>query len=310
MKYFKPFIPFIACWILLFNSNNFQSVALINGIGQLVLFLFVVCIPIWKIGRMSYVDIGWPWGVALIGLITYCQMNTTTLSKTLIITAYILIGSRMGLGALKMWSMGLLKKEFPRYEYQKIRWKKSNKTNISLAMQVEALSQGLANASFLAIPIFLISVSPLTQLSLLEIIGFIIFILSIVFETVADYQKLKFSKEMKRQNKKNMVCDIGLWKYTRHPNYFAEWMVWNGLIIASIPSYISLFDSEALLLWIMIGVALLYTSRIMYVTLVYLTGAIPSEYYSAQKRPAYKAYQQSTNIFFPGPKKSISLSNK
>ena len=303
MKYFKPFIPFIACWILLLNSNNFQSVALINGLGQLVLFLFVVCIPIWKTGRMSYVDIGWPWGVALIGLITYCQMNTTTLSKTLIITAYILIGSRMGLGALKMWSMGLLKKEFPRYEFQKIRWEKSNKTNTGLAMQVEALSQGLANASFLAIPIFLISVSPSTQLSALEIIGFTIFILSIVFETIADYQKLKFLKEMKRQNKKNMVCDIGLWKYTRHPNYFAEWMVWNGLIIASIPSYISLFDSEALWLWIMIGVTLLYTSRIMYVTLVYLTGAIPSEYYSAQKRPAYKAYQQSTNIFFPGPKK-------
>ena len=303
MKYFKPFIPFIACWILLFNSNNFQSVALINGIGQLVLFLFVVCIPIWKTGRMSYVDIGWPWGVALIGLITYCQINTITLSKTLVICAYILIGSRMGLGALKMWSMGLLKKEFPRYEYQKIRWKKSNKTNISLAMQVEALSQGLANASFLAIPIFLISVSPSTQLSTFEIIGFTIFILSIVFETVADYQKLKFLKEMKRQNKKNMVCDIGLWKYTRHPNYFAEWMVWNGLIIASIPSYISLFALEALWLWILIGVALLYTSRIMYITLVYLTGAIPSEYYSAQKRPAYKAYQHSTNIFFPGPKK-------
>ncbi len=303
MKYFKPFIPFIACWILLFNSNNFQSIALINAIGQLALFLFVVCIPIWKTGRMSYVDIGWPWGVALIGLITYCQINTITLSKTLVITAYILIGSRMGLGALKMWSMGLLKKEFPRYEYQKIRWKKSNKTNIGLAMQVEALSQGLANASFLSIPIFLISVSPSTQLSLLEIIGFTIFILSIVFETVADYQKLKFLKEMKRQNKKNMVCDIGLWKFTRHPNYFAEWMVWNGLIIASIPSYISLFDSEALLLWIMIGVALLYTSRIMYVTLVYLTGAIPSEHYSVQKRPAYKAYQQSTNIFFPGFKR-------
>ena len=303
MKYFKPFIPFIACWILLFNSSNFQSIALINGIAQLVLFLFVVCIPIWKTGRMSYVDIGWPWGVALIGLITYCQINTITLSKTLAITAYILIGSRMGLGALKMWSMGLLKKEFSRYEYQKIRWEKSNKTNTGLAMQVEALSQGLANASFLAIPIFLISVSPSTQLSSLEIIGFTIFMLSLVFETIADYQKLKFLKEMKRQNKKNMVCDIGLWKYTRHPNYFAEWMVWNGLIIASIPSYISLFDSEALWLWIMIGVALLYTSRIMYITLVYLTGAVPSEYYSAQKRPAYKAYQQSTKIFFPGFKK-------
>ena len=303
MNYFKPFVPFILCWILLFFSNSFQTIAIINGIAQLILFLFVVCIPIWITKRMSYVDIGWPWGVALIGIIAYCLSNNITLTQSLIMIAYVLIGSRMGLGALKMWSLGLLNKEFPRYEYQKIRWKKSGKSNEQLAMQIEALSQGLANASFLAIPIFLISVSPFTQLSTLEIIGFTIFILSIVFETVADYQKLKFLKEMKRQNKQNMVCDIGLWKYTRHPNYFAEWMVWNGLIIASIPSYIALFDSEVFWLWIFIGIALLYTSRIMYITLVYLTGAVPSEYYSSQKRPNYKAYQQSTNIFFPGLKK-------
>ena len=303
MNYFKPFVPFILCWILLFYSNSFQSIAIINGIAQLILFLFVVCIPIWITKRMSYVDIGWPWGVALIGIIAYCLSNNVTLTQSLIMIAYVLIGSRMGLGALKMWSLGLLNKEFPRYEYQKIRWKKSGKSNEQLAMQIEALSQGLANASFLAIPIFLVFASPLTTISFLEIFGFILFALALIVETVADYQKILFLQKMKRLNKRNMVCDVGLWRYTRHPNYFAEWMVWNGLIIASIPSYISLFDSEVFWLWIFIGIALLYTSRIMYITLVYLTGAIPSEYYSAQKRPAYKAYQQSTNIFFPGPKK-------
>ena len=303
MNYFKPFVPFILCWILLFYSNSFHSIAIINGIAQLILFLFVVCIPIWITKRMSYVDIGWPWGVALIGIIAYCLSNNITLTQSLIMIAYVLIGSRMGLGALKMWSLGLLNKEFPRYEYQKIRWKKSGKSNEQLAMQIEALSQGLANASFLAIPIFLVFASSLTTISFLEIFGFILFALALIFETVADYQKILFLQEMKILNKRNMVCDVGLWRYTRHPNYFAEWMVWNGLIIASIPSYISLFDSEVFWLWIFIGIALLYTSRIMYITLVYLTGAIPSEYYSAQKRPAYKAYQQSTNIFFPGPKK-------
>jgi steroid 5-alpha reductase family enzyme len=303
MKYFKPFVPFILCWILLFFSNSFQTIAIINGIAQLILFLFVVCIPIWITKRMSYVDIGWPWGVALIGIIAYCLSNNITLAKSLIMIAYVLIGSRMGLGALKMWSLGLLNKEFPRYEYQKIRWKKSGKSNEQLAMQIEALSQGLANASFLAIPIFLVFASPLTTISFLEIFGFILFALALIFETVADYQKILFLQEMKRLNKRNMVCDVGLWRYTRHPNYFAEWMVWNGLIIASIPSYIALFDSEVFWLWIFIGIGLLYTSRIMYITLVYLTGAVPSEYYSSQKRPAYKAYQQSTNIFFPGVKK-------
>ena len=303
MNYFKPFIPFILCWILLFYSNNFQSIAIINGMAQLILFLFVVCIPIWITKRMSYVDIGWPWGVALIGVIAFCLSDNLTLTKALIVIAYVLIGSRMGLGALKMWSLGLLNKEFPRYEYQKIRWKKSGKSNEQLAMQIEALSQGLANASFLAIPIFLVFASPLTTISFLEIFGFILFALALIFETVADYQKILFLQKMKRLNKRNMVCDVGLWRYTRHPNYFAEWMVWNGLIIASVPSYIALFDSEVFWLWILIGIALLYTSRIMYITLVYLTGAVPSEYYSTQKRPAYKAYQQSTNIFFPGLKK-------
>ena len=303
MNYFKPFVPFILCWILLFFSNSFQSIAIINGISQLILFLFVVCIPIWITKRMSYVDIGWPWGVALIGIIAYCLSNNITLTQSLIMIAYVLIGSRMGLGALKMWSLGLLNKEFPRYEYQKIRWKKSGKSNEQLAMQIEALSQGLANASFLAIPIFLVFASPLTTISFLEIFGFILFALALIFETVADYQKILFLQKMRRLNKRNMVCDVGLWRYTRHPNYFAEWMVWNGLIIASVPSYIALFDSEVFWLWILIGIALLYTSRIMYITLVYLTGAVPSEYYSTQKRPAYKAYQQSTNIFFPGLKK-------
>ena len=303
MNYFKPFIPFILCWILLFCSNNFQSIAIINGMAQLILFLFVVCIPIWITKRMSYVDIGWPWGVALIGVIAFCLSDNLPLTKALIVIAYVLIGSRMGLGALKMWSLGLLNKEFPRYEYQKIRWKKSGKSNEQLAMQIEALSQGLANASFLAIPIFLVFASPLTTISFLEIFGFILFALALIFETVADYQKILFLQKMRRLNKRNMVCDVGLWRYTRHPNYFAEWMVWNGLIIASVPSYIALFDSEVFWLWILIGIALLYTSRIMYITLVYLTGAVPSEYYSIQKRPAYKAYQQSTNIFFPGLKK-------
>ena len=41
----------------------------------------------------------------------------------------------------------------------------------------------------------------------------------------------------------------------------------------------------------------------MYTTLVYYTGAVPSEFYTLQKRPNYKEYQDQTNMFFPGPKK-------
>ena len=308
MKYFKPFIPFIACWILLLNSNNFQSVALINGIGQLVLFLFVVCIPIWRTGRMSYVDIGWPLGVALIGIITMILSKNVSPKIILMSSAYMIIGFRMGIGILNMWRLGLLRKEFSRYQYQKIRWKKSKKNNTQLAQQVDAISQGFANATFLSLPALMIwadsnVLNYVNNIIVLEFVGLFVFVLAIIFESIADIQKINFNKKMKKSGRKNMVCDIGLWKYTRHPNYFAEWMVWNGLIMASIPSYIGLYRQESFIIFVFLGLSLIYTSRIMYLTLVYLTGAIPSEYYSVQKRPDYKAYQESTNIFFPGPKK-------
>tara|TARA_B100000902_G_scaffold353378_1_gene364774 strand:+ start:29 stop:955 length:927 start_codon:yes stop_codon:yes gene_type:complete len=308
MKYFKPFMPFIACWILLLNSNNFQSLALINGIGQLVLFLFLVCIPIWRTGRMSYVDIGWPLGVALIGIITMILSKNLSPKIILMSSAYMIIGFRMGIGILNMWRLGLLRKEFSRYQYQKIRWTKSKKNNIQLAQQVDAISQGFANATFLSLPALMIwadsnVLNYVNNIIFLEFVGLLVFILAIIFESIADIQKINFNKKMKKSGRKNMVCDIGLWKYTRHPNYFAEWMVWNGLIIASIPSYIGLYRQESFIIFAFLGLSLIYTSRIMYLTLVYLTGAIPSEYYSVQKRPDYKAYQESTNMFFPGSKK-------
>jgi steroid 5-alpha reductase family enzyme len=303
MKYFSPLVPFILGWGLLLYTDNLSSISFTNGALQLLLFAFVVCLPTWRTGRMSYVDIGWPWGVALIGIITWLYGEGDSVRIVTISILYILIGSRMGMGALKMWRLGMLNTEFPRYEYQKRRWKKAGKNNTMLAMQIEGILQGLANASFLAMPAFIIATNSNSTIAILEIIGVVVWFGAFVMESIADMQKISFLKKMKALGEKNKVCNVGLWKYTRHPNYFAEWMVWNGLIIASIPSWILLYDTESMAIWILLGLGLLFTSRMMYTTLVYHTGAIPSEYYSAQKRPAYKAYQQSTNIFFPGPKK-------
>ena len=59
-----------------------------------------------------------------------------------------------------------------------------------------------------------------------------------------------------------------------------------------------------LIIWALLGIGILLASRMVYTTLVTYTGAVPSEFYSVQKRPEYKTYQQTTNIFFPGPSKS------
>jgi len=280
------------------------TISLLNGVLQLILFLFVVCIPIWRTGRMSYVDIGWPWGLVLIGVLTFIYSDGYWVRSGIVSLAYIFVGGRMGVGALKMWKLGYLKKEFPRYEYQKIRWQQSGKKNIPLAMQIEALVQGLANASFLAMPAFIIGANPSPEIAMFEIIGLLVWLGAFAIESVADIQKLTFLQGMKKAGEKNKVCNVGLWRYSRHPNYFAEWMVWNGLIIAAIPSLIALYEIEVLLICILLLLGLFYASKVMYTTLVYLTGAVPSEHYSVQKRPEYKQYQQTTRMFFPGKPKN------
>ena len=303
MNYFRPLYPFLFGWALILNSPTFSDIGLINGLGQLVLFALVVCLPIWRTERMSYVDIGWPWGLVLLGLISYWLSDGYWLRSLVVSAIVILIGLRMGMGALKMWRMGLLKKEFPRYQYQRRRWEKDGKTNVQLALQVDAISQGLANASFLALPVLIIASNNSPQFSLFEVAGLVIWVLAFAMETVADMQKLAFLQDMKKQGKQRQVCNVGLWRYCRHPNYFAEWMVWNGLVVAAIPSWLALQNTESTLIWGLLGAGLLFTSRMMYSTLVYVTGAVPSEYYSAQKRPGYAEYQQHTNRFFPGPRR-------
>ncbi len=70
MKYWKPLYPCILGWILLMFTQSFFHISMINGLVQLILFGLVVLYPIWKTQTLSYVDIGWPWGLVCIGIVT------------------------------------------------------------------------------------------------------------------------------------------------------------------------------------------------------------------------------------------------
>ena len=298
MKYLNPLIPYLFGLVILISQSNFDKILYLNLIFQLILFLIVVCIPIYRTERMSYVDIAWPWGLVVLGIVNYIY-NEGSLLMVLISTSIVsIIGLRMGIGALSLLKRGYLKNELPRYQYQRIVWEKEEKQNTHLALQIDAVTQGLANATFLAIPIFVAGSSGSEALNIIEYVGLTVVIISIFLETLADSQKLNFLKQMKIAGLKNQVCNIGLWKYSRHPNYFFEWMVWNGVILFSFPS---LIDSSSLSPGnkVMIGACMLFASKLMYDTLVNKTGAIPSEYYSLKKRPSYKEYIETTSQFFP-----------
>ena len=293
-------MSFLICFIIIYYSDTFTFFVSLNGFLQILLFILVVCIPAYITKRMSYVDIGWPFGLVIIGILVLLLGEGYWLRKYIIGGMYLFAGLRMGIGSLILLIKGHLNTELSRYKYQRKRWKKSGFTNIDISLQYEIMLQCFANITFLSIPAILQAFNPQEYLSVLEILGYSFWLLFFVMEHIADIQKQKFLKKAFLEKRKKQVCNIGLWKYSRHPNYFAEWMVWNSFILSSLPSFFYFQISESNLISLGLLISIFYLSIIMYNTLVYYTGAIPSEYYSLKKRPDYKKYKQKTNMFFFG----------
>lgn len=293
------FVSFAALWLALANFDNpfISQFALYNGLLQGVLFLFVVTIPLWRTGRMSYVDIAWPFGVALIGAQIFFHTEGETLRSMIVGGIYLAIGLRMGLGAVAMAKRTgvIFKYDFPRYDYRRMMLEQSGAKNLMPHMQMEVWVQGLANASVLSIPALILATNESPELLPVEIFGFALWGVAYVIESIADTQKLVFIAKAP----KNSVCNVGLWRFSRHPNYFAEWLVWCGLSIAALPSLFKLAGEMASIEWGILIAGLLTVCVTMYICLVHLTGAKPAEYFSVRKREAYAAYQKRTSMFFP-----------
>lgn len=302
---FKLCSIFLMFWVVaLFTEvQALQELLITNAIVQLALFIVVACLPFLRTGRMSFVDIAWPFGVALIGVQILLLTDGDTIRNMVIGGIYLFIGLRMGIGAVTMAKTTgvIFKTEFPRYNYRRMVLEQAGEKPIKIHILAEIMAQAFANISVLAFPGFLIAINNDAPISGLEVCGVLLWGLAYLLESIADTQKLLFIAK-----NKTGVCNIGLWRYSRHPNYFSEWLVWTGLVIAAIPSWLSHLSTDSLVVWVVLGVGSVGASVAMYTTLVYLTGAKPAEYYSVRKRAGYKAYQETTSMFFPWFPKRIN----
>lgn len=283
------------------NVDAFVHLLLVNSVVQGIVFLFVACIPFLITKRMSWVDFAWPWGVAVIGVMILALAGGDPVKKYVVGAVYLFIGLRMGIWAILLAKRNgvAVRHELPRYQYRRMTLETAGKKNVEFHMLLDIILQGVANISILCLPGFLIASNPNPEITAWEVVGLCLWGISYAIESIADAQKHKFISQ-----NEGGVCNIGLWKYSRHPNYFAEWLVWTGIVIAAVPSWWALRETEPIWMWITLGVGGVSASTAMYSTLVYLTGAIPAEYYSARKRPGYTEYQKTTNMFFPWfPKK-------
>ncbi|MFI6094893.1 DUF1295 domain-containing protein [Lentzea sp. NPDC051213] len=298
-------LPFALVGVALLLAPATAGPAWWNLVVQVALFTVAAAIPGYLTRHVSYVDVAWPWGLVGIGLVTLFTADELSAVTVAIAVAYLAMGARMGLWSLVLtvkhgwWTPGSPKVELPRYLYQRRRWERQGFRSETWSVQYEIWLQGFANASVLAVPAFVVAADQQRPLSVWSIAALVLWAASYVLESVADRQKQRFAARGERG-----TCDRGLWRYSRHPNYFFQWMQWNALVLLAVPSLLARFQDTNLLVWVLLTLGLFLASWTLYVTLTKHTGARPAEYYSLRKRPDYALYQATTNMFFPGPVKT------
>lgn len=173
------------------------------------------------------------------------------------------------------------------YRYQRMRRNNSPNFEFKSFYIVFGLQAGLA--WFISLPL-LAAVTGDTPLGIIDALGVCVWLIGFTFESVGDFQLARFRASPEN---KGRVLDTGLWRFTRHPNYFGDFCIWWGFFLIALSAGG----------WWSIASPLLMTFLLLKVS-----GVAMLEKDIAKRRPEYAQYISQTNAFFPGPR-SISGSN-
>jgi steroid 5-alpha reductase family enzyme len=231
------------------------------------------CLAI-KMRIMAWVDLIWSLGVGLGALAYYIFATEQGTTATAGLAIALLWSLRLSLFLLRDRIMS--GREDARYAHLKTYWAAAATRNF---YGLFLLQVPLAALFLLPIQTALSNQATATWLYA----GLLLALLGIGGEYVSD-QQLKVFKQQAINPR--AVCNVGLWRYSRHPNYFFEWLHWWAYVCLAVGSST----------WVVSLIGPLF----MYIFLRYLTGIPHTERASLARRgEAYRQYQNSTNLFFP-----------
>lgn len=255
-----------------------------NAVHLLSIALGVLCLAfagLYAVARRmdnyGIVDIAWSYAFgALAGF--YALLGPGWPARRALIAAITIVWSlRLGTH-LFIRVMGHHPVEDGRYRQLRRDWAAHFAPKMFGFFQMQAGSVVLLGAAFL-----LPCLNATPALHPLEIAGTALWLLAISGEALADLQLAAFKRD---PASKGRVCEAGLWRYSRHPNYFFEWLIWVAYAVFALASPWG-------------GIALIGPASILYL-LLRVTGIPMTEEQSLRSRgDAYRRYQQTTSSFVP-----------
>jgi steroid 5-alpha reductase family enzyme len=263
------------------SENDLMLNMVLIGWLCAALVMFVLWIIHLRLNNAGVVDIGWAGSYALIALVYYVMGDGYGPRRALITTMAVVWGVRLTIHLI-VRTVG--HEEDGRYQQIRKDWGGNLPLKFFFFFQFQAVLDVI-----LSVPLLLVSINPKPELSILEWLGFGLWIIAVAGESAADRQLQAFKSDPANKGK---VCNVGLWRYSRHPNYFFEWLIWVALFVfasASPDGFISII-CPALMLYFLLRV----------------TGIPATEAQSLRsKGDAYREYQRTTSVFVPWfPRKS------
>jgi|694.fasta_scaffold60654_4 steroid 5-alpha reductase family enzyme len=235
-----------------------------------------------RTGDAGIVDVAWAAGVGLLSA-GFAALSPGQASRQWMVLAVVLVWAVRLAGYVLV--RVLTQPEDGRYTTLKQQWGPAAAWKMFRFYQLQAVGVVL-----FALPILIALRNP-QPLNLLDWIGLAVGILSITGESIADWQLSRFRS---RPENRGQVCERGLWRYSRHPNYFFEWLHWWAYVCFALSNWP----------W---GAVTLLGPLTMWYLITRVTGIPPTEAQSLKSRgEAYRRYQQTTSPFFPWFRRSNS----
>jgi steroid 5-alpha reductase family enzyme len=239
-----------------------------------------------RTGNSGWVDTIWTFSVGLVGAASALwsfEAGGPNARQWLVAVLVAVWSARLG-AHIAVRTSGI--SDDPRYAAFAEEWGAGAPRKMFFFLQNQALG-----SIPLVFAVFVAAHFPSRELRLQDCLGALILLTGIAGEALADRQLKQFRE---RPDNRGRVCDVGLWRWSRHPNYFFEWLGWLAYPVIAISA-----SGPVSCPW---GWAALLAPAFMYWILVYVTGIPPLEAQMLRSRgDRYRAYQARTSIFFPLP---------
>jgi steroid 5-alpha reductase family enzyme len=258
---------------------------LIAILAQMVALSLIMTVA-WAIQQRThnsgFVDATWTFGLGLVGIVSaLVPLGGETTTRQIVVAIVMLAWSlRLGLHIVRR---SLARDDDPRYAALIRQWGSHARRQMFILLQKQALV-----TLPMAIAIFVAAHNPEPFPRPQDLLAIFVVIVGVLGERLADGQ---LSGWLASRKEGERICDVGLWRWSRHPNYFFEWVFWLAFPLLAIS--LSGYPSG----WLALGAPVC-----MYWLLVHVSGIPPLEQHMIAKYGnAYRAYMERTSAFFPLP---------